>query len=119
MGVILNSHNNSHDDCPEDEGTYGKIIILLTKPPHSERAKLCFRLIEGSKVNCVLYLAGDGVFNMLSRSIDLLQKDCIFACKEDMDARGVQSENAAILPVDFYERLVEDIMVGSCKAYAF
>ncbi len=96
-----------------------EIIVLLTKPPHSERAKLCFRLIEGSKGNCALYLAGDGVFNLLSRSIDLLPHDCIFACKEDMDARGVQSENTAVLLVDFYERLVEDIMVETCKVYTF
>ncbi len=96
-----------------------KIIVLLTKPPHSERTKLCFRMIEGSKGNCALYLAGDGVFNLLSRSIDLLEKSCIFACKEDMDARGVQEDNAVTMLVDFYERLMEDIMVGTCKVYTF
>lgn len=96
-----------------------KIIILLTKPPHSERAKLCFRLIEGSKGSCILYLAGDGVFNLLSQSIGILPKDCIFACREDMDARGMQLENTAISLVDFYERLVENMMSRTCKVYAF
>lgn len=89
-----------------------KIIIILTKPPHSERAKLCFRLIEGVKGSSILYLAGDGVFNLLSRSIDILPKDCIFACKEYMNARGVRLENTAISLVDSYERLVENMMSG-------
>lgn len=123
METILNSQNISYDDCLEDEEICEKIVFLLTKPPNSERAKLCFRLIEGSKVNSVLYLAEDGVFNLLSHSIDLLPQDHIFACKEDvdarMDSRGMQSESCAILLVDFYGRLVEDIMVGTCKVYTF
>ena len=93
-------------------------VFLLTKPPHSERAKLCIKLVERSK-NAVLYLAGDGVFNLLDPSVEAMPPDSIYACKEDMDARGVQPENTAISLVEFYEQLVEDMMVRSEKVYAF
>jgi hypothetical protein len=43
----------------------------------------------------------------LGNSIECLPRGSIYASKEDMDVRGVQSEDAAILPDDFYERLVE------------
>jgi len=94
------------------------MVFLLTKPPNSERAKLCIQLVERSK-NAVLYLAGDGVFILLNPSVVALPTDSIYACKEDMDARGVQPENAAISLVGFYERLVEDMMVRGDKVYAF
>jgi tRNA 2-thiouridine synthesizing protein B len=93
-------------------------IFLLTKPPNSERAILCIKLVERSK-NAVLYLAGDGVFNLLDPSIGALPPDRIYACKEDMDARGVQPEDTAISLVEFYEQLVEDMMVRSDKVYDF
>ena len=94
------------------------MVFLLTKPPHSERAKLCIQLVERSK-NAVLYLAGDGVFILLDSSVGVLPPDRIYACKEDMDARGVQPENTAVSLVDFYEQLVEDMMVRSDKVFAF
>ena len=93
-------------------------VFLLTKPPHSERAELCIKLAERSK-NAVLYLAGDGVFILLDSSVGVLPPDRIYACKEDMDARGVQPENTAISLVEFYEQLVEDMMVRGEKVYAF
>jgi len=93
-------------------------IILLTKPPNNERAKLCIQLVERSK-NAVLYLAGDGVFNLLDQSIKDIPAGSVRACKEDMDARGVQPEDTAISLIDFYELLVEDMMVRSDKVYAF
>jgi tRNA 2-thiouridine synthesizing protein B len=108
----LGSNTNCHRDDLKS------IVFLLTKPPHSERAKLCFQLVERSK-NAVLYLVGDGVFNLLNPSFQALPPDRIFACKEDMDARGVQPEDTAISLVDFYEQLVEDIMAQSGKVYAF
>ena len=94
------------------------MVFLLTKPPNSERAKLCIQLVERSE-NAVLYLAGDGVFNLLNPSVVALPTGNVYVCKEDMDARGVQPENAAISLVDFYEQLVEDMMVRSDKVYAF
>jgi sulfur relay protein TusB/DsrH len=93
-------------------------VFLLTKPPHSERAKLCIQLVERSK-NAVLYLVGDGVFNLLDPSVEALPPDTVYVCKEDMDARGVQPENNAMSLVDFYEQLVNDMMERSDKVYAF
>jgi len=93
-------------------------VFLLTKQPNSKRAKLCIQLAKRSK-NAVLYLAGDGVFNLLSHSIKDIPAGSVRACKEDMDARGVQPEDTAISIVEFYERLVEDIMMQSEKVYAF
>lgn len=93
-------------------------VFILTKPPHSERAKLCIQLVERSK-NAVLYLAGDGVFNLLDPSINALPSDSIYACKEDMDARGVQPGDTAISLVEFYELLVGDMMERSDNVYAF
>ena len=94
------------------------MVFLLTEPPNNERAKLCIQLVERSK-NAVLYLAGDGVFNLLNLSIEALPLDSIYACKEDMDARGVQPKDTAISLVEFYDQLVEDMMVRSDKVYAF
>jgi tRNA 2-thiouridine synthesizing protein B len=94
------------------------MVFLLTKPPNSERAKLCIRLVERSKT-AVLYLSGDGVFNLLDPFVEALPPDSIYACKEDMDARGVQPDDIAISLVEFYEQLVEDMMVRSDKVYAF
>jgi tRNA 2-thiouridine synthesizing protein B len=94
------------------------MVFLLTEPPNSERAKLCIQLVERS-INAVLYLAGDGVFNLLNPSIEALPLDSIYACKEDMDARGVQPKDTAISLVEFYDQLVEDMMVRSDKVYAF
>ena len=93
-------------------------VFLLTKPPNSERAKLCIQIVERSK-NAALYLAGDGVFNLLDSSVEALSPGSIYACKEDMEARGVQPRDTAMSLVEFYEQLVEDIMVRSDKVYAF
>ena len=108
----MNSIANSHSEDVKI------MVFLLTKPPHSERAKLCIQLVERSK-NAVLYLVGDGVFNLLNPSFRALPSDRIYACKEDMDARGVQPEDTTISLVEFYEQLVEDIMVRSDMVYAF
>ena len=93
-------------------------VFLLTKPPNSERAKLCIQLVKRSK-EAVLYLAGDGVFNLLDPSVKALPPGSVYAFKEDMDARGVQPVDTAISLVDFYEQLVEDMMMRSDKVYAF
>jgi tRNA 2-thiouridine synthesizing protein B len=93
-------------------------VFLLTQPPNSVRAKLCIQLARRSK-NAILYLVGDGVFNLLNSSVGVLLPDRIYACKEDMDARGVQPVDTGIMLVDFYEQLVADMMVRSDKVYAF
>jgi tRNA 2-thiouridine synthesizing protein B len=94
-------------------------IFLLTKPPHSDRTKLCFHLMEHSK-NAVLYLAGDGVYNLLeAASLGALPRERILACKEDLEARGVQAGERAIVPEDFYKLLVEDMISDGSRIYAF
>ncbi|HUS74833.1 MAG TPA: DsrH/TusB family sulfur metabolism protein [Methanothrix sp.] len=94
-------------------------IFLLTKPPHSDRAKLCLLLMEHSQ-NAVLYLAGDGVYNLLEAAFrKALQKERVLACKEDLVARGVLGEKGVIVPENFYELLVEDMMSEGSRIYAF
>jgi len=96
-----------------------KEIFLLTKPPSSDQTILCFQLMKHSK-NAVLYLAGDGVYILLdSASLKALPKESILVCKEDLQARGVQDEGRATVPENFYELLVEDIMIEDNRIFAF
>jgi sulfur relay protein TusB/DsrH len=96
-----------------------KEIFLLTKPPNSDRMRLCFQLMEHSE-NAVLYLAGDGVYILLdAASLKALPKQSILVCKEDLEARGVQAEGTAIVPENFYELLVEDMMLEGSRIYTF
>ena len=111
VGLLSSNANRCRDDVKS-------MVFLLTKPPHNERAKLCIKLVERSK-NAVLYIVGDGVFNLLNTSFQALPPDRIYVCKEDMDARGVQPEDTTISLVEFYEQLVDDMMVRSDKVYAF
>jgi sulfur relay protein TusB/DsrH len=96
----------------------GREVFLLTKTPHSERTKLCLRMVESSR-NAILYLAGDGVHNLLGASLKSLPKDRILVCKEDALARGIQMEEKATLLTDFYERLVIDLLLEGNKFYVF
>jgi tRNA 2-thiouridine synthesizing protein B len=103
-----------------------KHIFLLTKTPQSERTRLCLQLAKQSK-NAVLYLAGDGVYNLLADvvgscdapALSALPGDRIMACKEDLEARGVQAEDKATVPDDFYGRLVDDMMQEGSLIYTF
>jgi tRNA 2-thiouridine synthesizing protein B len=96
-----------------------KEIFLLTEPPHSDRTRVCFQLMEHSG-NAVLYLAGDGVYNLFEvASLKVLPKQSILVCKEDLEARGVRAEGAATVPENFYELLVKDIMLESSRIYTF
>ena len=101
-----------------------KHIFLLTKTPQSERARLCLQLAKQSK-NAVLYLAGDGVYNLLARvvgscdALAALPVDRIMACKEDLEARGVKAEDKANVLDDFYGRLVDDMMQEGSRIYTF
>ncbi len=96
-----------------------KEIFLLTKSPHSDRTRLCFQLMEHSE-NAVLYLAGDGVYILLDAALlKALPKERILVCKEDVEARGVQAEGRATVPENFYELLVEDIMLEGNRIFAF
>jgi tRNA 2-thiouridine synthesizing protein B len=111
-------------------------IFLLTKTPQSERTKLCLRLLDKSQY-AVVYLAGDGVYNLLGRDetgeagrtgetcpadralAALVPRHNIIACREDLEARGVSADGKATVPADFYESLVEDMMREGSRIYTF
>jgi tRNA 2-thiouridine synthesizing protein B len=96
-----------------------KEIFLLTKPPHSDRTRLCFQLMEHSE-NAVLYLAGDGVYNLFEVApLKALPKESILVCKEDLQARGVQAEGMATVPENFYELLVKEMILDDSRIYTF
>ena len=82
-------------------------IFLLTNPPQSKRAELCLRLMEHSE-DPVLYLAGDGVYNLLDE-----------ACNEDLEARGLQAGEGVRVPEDFYQLLVEEMVAEGSRIYSF
>jgi len=120
-------------------------IFLLTKTPQSERTKLCLRLAASSQ-DAVVYLAGDGVYNLLRQDeagkvnhngeavqatghpcqkdgfqalAATLQKHRIFACLEDLEARGVHADGKATIPADFYGSLVNEMMREGSQVYSF
>jgi tRNA 2-thiouridine synthesizing protein B len=106
-------------------------VFILTKSPESERTKLSFKLIARSP-DAVIYLAGDAVYCLLSKRDDPARKDDpefraflpgqrIFACQEDLQARGISPDEKgkAVVLDDFYERMVEDIMKDGSRAYSF
>jgi sulfur relay protein TusB/DsrH len=93
-------------------------VFLLTKPPKSDRARICLQLVAQSG-NAILYLAGDGVYNLLDKALEALPKGRIFAFKDDLEARCIQPGVIAAIPNDFYERLVEEIMLDGSKVYTF
>ena len=67
-------------------------VFLLTKPPSSQRSELCLSLIAriGKRGNTArLYLAGDGVYHLLGENIPACK---VYACKEDLEARGIKAE---------------------------
>ena len=108
----------------------------MTKTPQNERTRLCLRLVAGS-ADAVVYLAGDGVYNLLGREeadnvsqtgeacradqalVALVARDRILACREDLVARGICADGKAIVPADFYDKLVDDMMREDSRIYTF
>lgn len=112
-------------------------IFILTKSPQSGRTRLCLQLIARSP-DAVVYLAGDAVYSLLGDGECLatgpanqaseaelaltaapLPAQRIFACREDLLARGVCPDGKAVVLDDFYDRLVEDIMKDGSRVYSF
>lgn len=92
-------------------------IFLLTKPPFNPRSELCLKLASRSG-NARLYLAGDGVYHLLS-GIQELPEYTVYACQEDLEARAINGKEKVIIPENFYSAFIEDVM-GHCKhAYTF
>jgi sulfur transfer complex TusBCD TusB component (DsrH family) len=48
-----------------------------------------------------------------------IQKEIVLACKKDLEARGVQVEGRAIVPVDFYEQMMKLIMDERNRIFTF
>lgn len=117
----------------------------MTKTPHSERTRLCLKLLASS-ADALVYLAGDGVYNLLGQGetsnageagvgiqpsqlgqtgkpdqvlAALLPGQRILACREDLEARGVCAEAKATVPADFYGSLVEEMMRKGSRIYSF
>lgn len=107
----------------------------MTKTPNSERTKICLCL-AASSVDAIVYLAGDGVYNLLDQGeaggasqagqgddgqalASALSRHRILACREDLEARGVSADGKATVPDDFYESLVDDMMQEGCQVYSF
>jgi tRNA 2-thiouridine synthesizing protein B len=93
-------------------------IFLLTKAPMASRSQLCLRLMECCR-DAKLYLAGDGVYHMLGTSDLPNTVGKIFACKEDIQARGIPTRDDIMMPDDFYGQLAKDMMEGSDRIYVF
>jgi sulfur relay protein TusB/DsrH len=98
-------------------------IFLLTKPPQNNITRLCYKLLAQSD-DAVLYLAGDGVYNLFGGSIESLGGSNspikrIIACKEDMQARGVPSDGKVTESSDFFELLVEEMMDEKNRIHVF
>ena len=95
-----------------------KDIFLLTKPPKSERTELCLSLMEHSE-DPVLYLAGDGVYNLLDEALMREWPGKVMACNEDLEARGLQAGEGVRVPEDFYQLLVEEMVAEGSRIYSF
>jgi tRNA 2-thiouridine synthesizing protein B len=92
-------------------------VFLLTKPPFSPRSELCLKLVSRSG-NSRLYLAGDGVYHLLS-GIHELPGCTVYACQEDIEARAINIRGKVIIPDNFYAVFIEDIMEHCKRAYTF
>ena len=93
-------------------------IFLLTNPPQSKRAELCLRLMEHGE-DPVLYLAGDGVYNLLDEALMREWPGKVMACNEDLEARGLQAGEGVRVPEDFYQLLVEEMVAEGSRIYSF
>ena len=96
-----------------------KEIFLLTKPLQSDRTRLCLHLMEQAE-NGVLYIAGDGVYNLLEEeTLGAIPPERIFACKQDLEARGMQGKERSTVLDNFCELLVEDMISEGNRIYTF
>ncbi len=91
---------------------------MLTKPPISPRARLCRKLLDVSD-DARIYLFGDGVYGLLGDIAFILSGDRIYACREDMMARGVAARDEITIPDDFYISMTRDIMESNNQVYVF
>ncbi len=93
-------------------------VFLLTKTPESDRSKLCMKLLARSE-RARLYLAGDGVYHLLEDKAVFPPSCEIFACLEDVAARGVVARKEVKVLEEFYDTLVEDVMEATGRFFSF
>jgi hypothetical protein len=91
-------------------------LFLLSKPPGSIRAEVCFKLMERS-IDPAIYLFGDGVFHVIRASE--IPAGRIIICKEDASKRGLPTGAGAYEQDEFYDRLVNEMMETADHVYAF
>lgn len=91
-------------------------VFLLTKPPSSPRSEIGLKLTVRSG-NSRIYLAGDGVYHLLS-GIHELPECIVYACKEDLEARAVSGKEKVTVPDNFYAAFIED-MEHCRRTYTF
>ena len=92
-------------------------LFMLSKPPGSTRAKLCFEFVKRSD-DPVLYLFCDGVFHLIRKQE--IPKARLVVCRDDALTRGVPIEDESAFGQDeFYERMVHDMMENVDHVYSF
>jgi tRNA 2-thiouridine synthesizing protein B len=79
---------------------------------------ICWKLQEASE-DARIYIFGAGVYNLLGDTIGIPSEIRIYACKEDMDARGVIAGDKTTILDDFYVAMIEDIMESNNQVYVF
>ena len=52
-------------------------------------------------------------------SLQVSPKKRVLACKEDLEARGVQAGEGVIVPENFYELLAVDMISEGSRIYSF
>ena len=93
-------------------------IFLLTKPPHSTRAEICLKLVARAG-NVRLYLAGDGIYHLLTGIEERLPECKVYSCKEDLEARAIKAGEKVTVPDDFYVKFIDDVMEYCRHEYTF
>ena len=91
-------------------------FFILTKPPGSTRAELCFALMKRS-ADPKLYLIGDGVFHLVKP--DGIPAGKVITCKDDALTRGVSAGEGAYARDEFYDLLVTGMMENPGHVYSF
>jgi tRNA 2-thiouridine synthesizing protein B len=92
-------------------------LFLLTKPPLSQESEICLKLV-GRSGNARLYLAGDGVYHLLS-GINALSGCRVFACQEDLEARAIMGKGEVTVPENFYAAYIDDLMEKCRHSYTY
>lgn len=92
-------------------------LFMLSKPPGTTRAKLCFDLLKRSD-DPVLYLCCDGVFHLIRKQE--IPDTRMVICRDDALTRGVPvGDGNALDQNEFYEHMVRDMMENADQVYTF